>query len=235
MRHPRAMSDHRSVGRIVDLLDVVARADVPPTVSDLARRLDVPRSSVHDLVSGLEQHGWLLRAGRGLRIGPAPLVLELLAARHVSWTSLDADAYAERFDLAAAVAVLVGRHVVYTARSQKVVDERYAHVADLHLPRDPLTTAAGRLLLSTAPAAVLAGVLDETRATDPALVADYEAQLPLVRRRRTAWSDGLSQDEVAAVAVFPHRDRREALVLFGRRGTDAARLTAAARTLARAS
>ncbi len=42
MRHPRAMSDHRSVGRIVDLLDVVARADVPPTVSDLARRLDVP-------------------------------------------------------------------------------------------------------------------------------------------------------------------------------------------------
>ncbi|ALX03546.1 hypothetical protein AERYTH_01950 [Aeromicrobium erythreum] len=82
---------------------------------------------------------------------------------------------------------------------------------------------------------MLASVLDETRETDPGLVADYEAQLPLIRRRRTAWSDGLSQDEVAAVAVFPHRDRPEALVLFGRRVVDAARLTAAARTLARAS
>lgn len=232
MRHPRPMSAHRGVDRIVDLLDVVARADTPPTVSELARRLDVPRSSVHDLVSGLEGHGWLLRAGRGFRVGPAPLVLELLAARHVSWTSIDADAYADRFDLAAAAAVLVGRHVVYTARSEKVVDERYARVADLHLPRDPLTTAAGRLLLSTAPAQVLASVLRVTRATDPELVADYEAQLPLIRRRRTAWSDGLSKDEVAAVAVFPHPDRREALVLFGRRGTDAARLTAAARALA---
>jgi DNA-binding IclR family transcriptional regulator len=231
LRHVGHMSSHRSVDRIVDVLDMVARADVPLTVSELARRLRIPRSSVQDIALGLASRGWLIRTERGLSIGPAPLVLELLAARHVQWASIDVDAIAERFNTATAIAVLLGRHVVYTARSQRPFDERFAVVADQYLPRNPLTTAAGRLLLSAAPEDVRANVLRDARPAHPELVDEYERLLPTIRRRRTAWSDGLSQEPVAAVAVFPDRDDREALVLFGRRGIDTALLKTAAHEL----
>ncbi|WP_370877336.1 helix-turn-helix domain-containing protein [Microbacterium arborescens] len=231
LRHPGRVSVHRSVDRIVDVLDMVARADVPLTVSELARRLRIPRSSVQDIALGLVSRGWLIRTERGLSIGPAPLVLELLAARHVQWARIDVDAIAERFNTATAIAVLLGRHVVYTARSQRPFDERLAVVADQYLPRNPLTTAAGRLLLSAAPKDVRANVLRDARPAHPELVDEYERLLPTIRRRRTAWSDGLSKEPVAAVAVFPDRDDREALVLFGRRGIDTALLKTAAQEL----
>lgn len=225
------MSAHRSVDRIVDVLDAVARADAPVTVSELARRLRIPRSSMQDLAFGLTARGWLVRTGRGFTVGPAPLVLELVAARHVQWATIDVDFFSERFDTATAVAVLVGRHVVYTARSQRTVDERLAFVADQYLPRKPLTTAAGRLLVSAAPSDVRSTVLREARSTNPDLVDEYERLLPTIRRQRIAWSDGLSQEPVAAVAAFPDGGNREALVLFGRRGVDNALLKAAAHEL----
>jgi DNA-binding IclR family transcriptional regulator len=179
------------------------------------------------------ERGWLVRTGRGFSLGPAPLVLELLAARHVTWTTIDVEAYSREFGTGAAVAVLVGRHVIYTARSRTLVDERLAFVADQYLPRPPLTTAAGRLLLSYAPPDVRSDVLREARKAAPELVSDYESHLPAIRRQRTAWSDGLSQDGVAAVAIFPGESDREALVLFGRRGRDTRRLKLAAEACAR--
>lgn len=213
---------------MTDVLDTVARADAPLTVSELSRRLRIPRSSTQDLVLALTARGWLVRTGQRFSIGPAPLVLELLAARHVQWTTIDVDSFAERFDTATAAAVLLGRHVVYTARSRRAVDERLAFIADQYLPRNLLTTAAGRLLLSVAPASARDSVLREARPAHPELVSEYERLLPTIRRRRTAWSDGLSQEPVAAVAVFPDQDDREALVLFGRRGIDTALLKTAA-------
>lgn len=232
MRQAGRVSAHRSVDRIVELLDAVARADAAPTVSELSRRLGVPRSSVQDIVRSLTEHGWLARTNNGYSIGPAPVVLELLAARHVSWATLDVDAYAERFGTGTAAAVLLGRHVVYVARSRRVVDQRVAFIADQYLPRHPLTTAAGRLLLSVAPVDVRTSVLRDASVSNPTLVADYESHLPTIRRHRTAWSDGLSFEPVSAVAVFPTENTREALVLFGRRGVDTKLLKAAVRELA---
>lgn len=225
------MSRHRTVDRVIGILDVVARADEPPTLSEIARALDAPVSSAHDLITALAERGWLVSDGRRFRIGAAPFVLDLLAHGAGSGPEVDVDVVAERFGLGAATAVRVGHHVVYTARSNGLPAE-FAPLFDRHVLRDPLTTAAGRLLIALAPHTARQAVLRAARGSDPEAVRDYERVVATIKRTGTAWSDGLSDPRVAAAAVVTGPDTTEtAIVLFGDREIDRHRLRDAASTL----
>ncbi|WP_186317824.1 helix-turn-helix domain-containing protein [Curtobacterium sp. 9128] len=225
------MSSHRTVDRVVGILDVVARADRPPTLSEIARGIGAPTSSAHDLVAGLVEHGWLVPEGRRFRVGAAPLVLDLLAHGDGPGPDVDVDAIAEQFSLGVATAVRVGHHVVYTQRSRDL-PMQFASIFDRHVLRDPLTTAAGRLLLAVAPHAARQAVLRAARAVDPDAVRDYERVVASIRRDRTAWSDGLSDPRVAAAAVQAAAgETGTAIVLFGDRAVDNERLRVAVQSL----
>jgi DNA-binding IclR family transcriptional regulator len=231
MREDGTVSSHRTVDRVIDILDTIAREDHAPTVSEIARAIDAPVSSTHDLVAGLVDRGWIVSDGRRLRIGSAPFVLDLLAHGDARDPVVDVDACSERFGLSVATAVRVGHHVIYTARSRNLAAE-FAPLFDRHLPRTPLATAAGRLLLALAPDAARNAVLRAARRSTPALVRDYENVVSTIRRTRTAWSDGLSEQRIAAAAVLADpSDTETAIVLFADRLADRRRLRDAVDTL----
>ena len=64
-----------AVVRAVALLEFVAGRVVPPTFMELARALDVSKSTLHGLLATLESVGWLRRSddGAGYSLGPAAL------------------------------------------------------------------------------------------------------------------------------------------------------------------
>lgn len=217
--------------RVVGVLDVVARAGGGLTLSEISREAQLPLSTARDLTGGLTERGWLVRRGRSYEVGSAPFVLDLIAHETAPWPDIDVDAYAERFELTTAVAVLVGHHVVYTARSRRVGLGDLSPIVDRHLPRRPLTTAAGRLLLALAPEATREGALRAMSSTDPDAVRSYRRLVPTLRRTRTAWSDGLADPRVAAVAVPSRQSDALALVFFGDRVTDRHRLGSTVATL----
>ena len=68
--------EHRTVSRIATILERVAASEPEglPLIA-LAARLDAPKSSVHDLVRGLEAIGYLTNEAGSYRIGPAPAAL----------------------------------------------------------------------------------------------------------------------------------------------------------------
>jgi DNA-binding IclR family transcriptional regulator len=76
------LSGHRTVGRIDDVLEVVARRG-GLSLSRIAREIDAPISSTRDLLSGLVDRGYLRRDGMAYQLGERPFLLGVLAGRPV--------------------------------------------------------------------------------------------------------------------------------------------------------
>ena len=62
-------AEHRTVTRVLEILETVARAHDPVTITQLSRALGAPKSSLHGLVGGLLQRGYLRDADGGYRMG----------------------------------------------------------------------------------------------------------------------------------------------------------------------
>lgn len=62
-------AEHRTVTRVLEILETVARAHDPVTLTQLSRALGAPKSSLHGLVGGLLQRGYLRDADGGYRMG----------------------------------------------------------------------------------------------------------------------------------------------------------------------
>ncbi|TWE10270.1 helix-turn-helix domain-containing protein [Rudaeicoccus suwonensis] len=226
------MKTHRTVDRITDILDAVARSQRGMSASEVATTLQVPMSSAHDLLTGLAARGWLVRDGSSYRIGSAPYVLGVVAGGGDPTYGVDIDEVARRCALPAAIAVRTGATVLYTSRSSRVVDDRLSYIADAHLPRRLLATAAGRLLVALAPTQNRRAILADERRSDRDVVRAFEAALPTIRRERIAWSDGMADPGVAAVAVaIGQAPIAAAIVVFGHRDHDRETLRAAAAIL----
>lgn len=74
-----SVASARAVGRADRILELVATAGTPPSVTAVARELDLPLSSTADLLRELRATGWLRLRGRGHVLGRRPYVLGLLA------------------------------------------------------------------------------------------------------------------------------------------------------------
>lgn len=60
--------------RAVRVLDYISAASERPTAADLARRLDIPKSTAHGLISVMVELGLLARGGDGtFRLGSSPM------------------------------------------------------------------------------------------------------------------------------------------------------------------
>lgn len=91
---PGSVASARAVGRADRILELVATAGTPPSVTAVARELDLPLSSTADLLRELRATGWLRLRGRGHVLGRRPYVLGLLAGvgppASLTHTELDA-------------------------------------------------------------------------------------------------------------------------------------------------
>jgi IclR family acetate operon transcriptional repressor len=182
----------RSLGRGLEILEMLARSDIPCGVSDLARRLGIDKATVHRLLKVLDVHGYVQRDWSTRRYSCSPRILELSAQllAHMS-LPLQARPYLKELvdgtGLSAHLAVLARstlQWAVYVADERSAshvqVDVRVGQMAPTHC------TAVGKALI-----AYVAGPLLQTLAHRGALrkftsttITDYGALVSHLRKVR---------------------------------------------------
>lgn len=214
------MRVQRAIMRADRILDTVARAGSPLTLTEIAIAIDAPVSTTQDLIDDLCQCGYLRKNDRHYRLGLRPHVLGVLAARpgppggldHEALQALSSDAR-----VPIGLAALIGTQLLYLDHAGPRAPRELQRVADDHTPRPLLRTAAGRLLLAYADDADRERLL--RLAADAPAVAAFTAELPAIRRERLARSDGLADPDIRAIAlpVGEHGTVVAAAVLTARR------------------
>jgi DNA-binding IclR family transcriptional regulator len=112
-----AAKEHRTVSRVVTILEFVAAAEPSGVrLPTLATVLDAPKSSIHGLLQGLVARGYLLSEGGEYRIGPAPAALLTPSRPPVAQLALrPMEQLRDRFGETASLSELVGDSYVYIA------------------------------------------------------------------------------------------------------------------------
>lgn len=140
-----------SVVRAIRILEAVGNAQHPPTLGELARDLQIPKSTAHDLCTTLLRERLLVRSADGrFRLGVR--VLELYRAYEAA-TDLSmalAEVCGEvlpRHEETLVLSVLDGREVVYVACRNGTQPIAVNYRIGLRLPAH--CTATGKAILST--------------------------------------------------------------------------------------
>lgn len=158
----RITSDPKSlsvtVGRALEMLDVFLGEDHELTLTELARRLDIPKSTAFRLVTQLTQSGYLTRVGRHYRLSLRVLKLgnQHPLCRPKGLREIAAAPLASLYQhtgLVASLAVLDGNEIMYLDRIRGPrVPPTSARVGN-HLPA--LSTALGKAIVSHSDPAVI--------------------------------------------------------------------------------
>ncbi|MBE7161448.1 MAG: helix-turn-helix domain-containing protein [Williamsia herbipolensis] len=217
------------------MLDAVARAPRPLSLTEIADAAGAPVSSAHDLLDELTALGHLRLVDRRYVLGWRAHTLTVIGGttRPAGVDHARLGRLSRQCGAPLTLAVLVGDAVHYLDHAGPRAPGRIQAVADDHRPRPALRTAAGRLMLARAENAPRDHVLDALRAEDPTAVAAFDAEIATIRREGIARSDGLADPDIAAIAVGTS-DPSVALLLTARRGPRGGRvphLEAAARSL----
>ena len=147
--------------RTVRILDRLAAADGPQGVSDLARALEIPKSSIHGLCETLTEAGVLIAGREGYQLGPRCLNWGAAYLARSSLTRefervLQADRRLE--DYTVTLSTLQDADVVYLAcrNAQKPLGITFQ--TGMRLPA--VYSATGKAMLAALPAPELAEILD---------------------------------------------------------------------------
>ncbi|WHU47368.1 helix-turn-helix domain-containing protein [Gordonia sp. L191] len=215
------MRRHRAIPRADHILECVARAGKPLSLSDIAREIEAPVSSTHDLVDDLRACGYLTRVGAGYRLGQRLRTLRLIAG-HADQPPLTPDELTELnavIEAPVALAVLVGSDLVYLHGVGEVPAEIGAVVRD-HVPRPLLATAGGRAMLAFLPADERAALLAEHASPGDAVA--FGREIDEIHACGYALSDGSVQSalRVAGVPVFDGRRLLAVVVVAAPRISD---------------
>ncbi|AYC41555.1 IclR family transcriptional regulator [Streptomyces griseorubiginosus] len=205
-----------AVTRALDILELFLEGDGTLSAPDIVRRLQLPRTTVHELVTTLAARSYIVQVpgqpGR-YRLGVRPYQL---GSRYAEQLDLAAEgqqvarAVAETCDETVHVAILEGTDVIYIAKVDSTHAVRMVSAAGRRLPAH--CTSVGKMLLASLPEQLLASRIQEgvplvamtpNSITDP--VALREA-LDDIRRRGVAIENRESNPDVSCVAA-PVRDR----------------------------
>jgi DNA-binding IclR family transcriptional regulator len=237
----KARAHHRTVDRVAELLEAAVMYPDGASLTQLARAVDAPVSSVQKLVDGLVAVGYLDESARRYRLGPAPYVLSLRAGRRPVSAVRHGDlaALAARVGVPVLLAVRVGGDAVYVDWAG--ADEPFDYALSSRVRGSLADTAAGRVLLAHLPEAVRREVV---RAAHPGDAAAAVALLAETRRirdtgRETGGSGPLLPDAVAVAVPLREADGEgdvvAALVAADRTGDLAERSDETAAVLAAAA
>jgi DNA-binding IclR family transcriptional regulator len=212
MTRPDRASNHESymvpsLERGLRLLSVLASARTELSLSQLAERLELSRSSVFRLCYTLDQLGFVRRTRLGYEMGPRVLTLgfDYLSSLDLVDTARP-ELVALRDDTGASahLGVLHGRDVIYIAQvaAQRQLASRVA--VGSHFPAHAMSM--GRLLLSALSDeefdALYRGVSLERFTDDtPATVEELRARIAADRKRGYVISRGSFERGIAAVAA----------------------------------
>ncbi|WP_116201355.1 IclR family transcriptional regulator [Amycolatopsis circi] len=144
----RPRPHHRMIDRVSTILERAARSRNGVTLTEFARELDAPMSSIQGLVNGLVATGYLDEHDRRYSLGPAPFLLVRLVGRPTVTTVSheDLEALHEETGMTAVLAIMVGSDLYYVDFASH--DPRYAYLAEGFVRRSPIRTSTGWILLA---------------------------------------------------------------------------------------
>ena len=145
---------HRTVSRVVGILEHVVRKEQGATLQELVEELRSPRSSIYDFVRGLVDEGYLAEVPEGGRYVLGLGAHALLASRSTSVVELVEPAMRElalRTRETVTLAVPIGGELsyVHTVPSEFPI----AYSPPLRTRRSVWPTSAGKVFLAFAPRA----------------------------------------------------------------------------------
>jgi DNA-binding IclR family transcriptional regulator len=125
------MSDHTVSSpptlRVIQVVEMLASAEAPGTVADIADALELSRSTVAAILMTLEEHGWVMRApDLTYRIGSAAVEFGEQARQRLPVSSrvmAEVDALADRVGCDAALIIGSATHLVFL-----YVTQGYGHI-----------------------------------------------------------------------------------------------------------
>lgn len=205
----------KSAYRALDVLEAMAAG--PATLSELSRRLDIPKSSLHGLLRTLADRGWVEPSEGGTRFRLGLRALQV-GARYIAEDEVVArvapvlDRLAADTDETVQQARLDGDEVVYLAKRDSAHPVRLMSSIGSRLPAH--ATALGKALLAARDDQPLRDVLaPPLRALTPKTITTWEqlrAELQVTRDRGYAVDDGETADGLRCFAVtVPPEGRRE--------------------------
>jgi IclR family KDG regulon transcriptional repressor len=206
-----------ALARALELLERLRAGGAPMTAGELTEALDLPRTTVHELLQTLADHGCVEAddgSPRRYRLG---LRLFELGNAYAAGLDLAREAAQVAADVSAAcqetvhVAVRDGADVVYVAKADSTHSVRMVSTIGGRLPAH--LTAVGKMLLAALPDAELARLYPRGRqlaSMTPASLRDpgaLRAELERVREEGLAWDHCESNPDVncVAAAVCDHR------------------------------
>jgi DNA-binding IclR family transcriptional regulator len=200
---------HRTVDRVVAVLEHIAREPRGLTLTDLAKTIGAPTSSLQGLVYGLVATGYLTERGKRYFVGPAPFMLTLLA-NPVAARSIDHQALVsiqERLHVSVVVAIQVGDSYVAI---DSVTDDAPLNFHTRTHHRGPLVTSAmGKTILANLSDADMHAYLLAEERQNSAGVAAFLSEVNEIRKSGLAFNRGKSLAGGYAVAtpLFDHDGR----------------------------
>jgi len=193
---------HRTVDRVVEILETVSLSQRGITLAALATAMGAAKSSVQELTNGLLARGYLIEEDRRFHLGPAPFIL---AARmnKLAALSLNHELVAELSKVLGCnvlVGVRVGDAIVFT----DLVGEdspSLTFVARTHARRPLYSSAAGKILLANVSDDEMYRLLDLASPEQAGEVRQLLAEVPEIRSRRLAFNRGVTLPDAFAVAT----------------------------------
>ena len=199
----------KSSERTIDVLEYLAASADQPTLTELARALEVPKSSLHKLLATLENRGWVetdapsrtrYRLGlRALLVGTRYLERDRIVQ---AFEPVLAD-LSERYQEAVHLGRLDGADVVYLAKKESTHPFRMYSAVGRRLPAH--ATAMGKAILATKPWDEVDALLpDPLPALTPSTITDRDAlrrELVEVSARGYAVDDEESAEMLRAIAI----------------------------------
>jgi DNA-binding IclR family transcriptional regulator len=190
------------IDRVAIILDLAARSRHGLTLTEFARELGAPVSSIQGLVNGLAATGYLDERDRRYMVGPAPFLLTRLAGRLPVTTVSHDDLAAmhEETGMTVVLALVVGSDLYYVDYASS--DPRYAYLAEGFVRRSLIRTSAGWVLLAAMERRDLWAQISALPPDDTDLVGRFLGELPRIQRDGLAVAPGVSAEaDGVSVAV----------------------------------
>jgi DNA-binding IclR family transcriptional regulator len=148
---PPPLTTVKSAGRTLDVLEALADAPQRCSLVELARTLDIPKSSLHGILRTLIRRGWVEADATGTRFGLGIRALQVGAAYLESDDAAGLlagvlDRLSAQFGETVHLGRLEGAHVVYLAKRESVHPLRLYSAIGRQLPAH--ATALGKVLLA---------------------------------------------------------------------------------------
>jgi DNA-binding IclR family transcriptional regulator len=193
---------HRTVDRVIQILEAVSLSPRGLTLAELATAMDAAKSSVQELTNGLLARGYLIEDERRFHLGPGPFILAARANK-LAALSLDHEFVAELAKVLGCtvlVGLRVGDAIVFT---DHVGEESpsLTFVARTHARRPLYSSAAGKTLLANMPDDEMNRLVDLAGPEQANEVRQFLAELPEIRTRRLAFNRGGTIADAYAVAT----------------------------------